>query len=83
MPVVPPLAVDSAHVRPLLHPDLQAASGEEHVMDVWCEICGKRWDSRDPAVRYWYIGDEWACDDESACFDRRSAQRAGESVMFR
>jgi hypothetical protein len=53
------------------------------MMDVWCEICGKRWDRRDPEVRFWYIGGEWSCDDESACFDRRSAQRAGDSVVFR
>lgn len=41
-------------------------------MDVWCEICGHKWDSRDPGVRYLYGGGCWECFDEAQCFARRN-----------
>ena len=41
-------------------------------MDVFCEICGTRWDSRDPGVRYIYGDGRWECYDEVACFARYS-----------
>ena len=43
-------------------------------MNVWCEICGKQWDSRDHGIRYWYGEGDWSCDDTVACFDRLHAQ---------
>ena len=35
-----------------------------------CGICGKRYDTRDPAITWWAIGDEWACTEEGPCFER-------------
>jgi hypothetical protein len=43
---------------------------------VWCEICGKQWDSQDPGVRYWYGEGDWSCNDEVQCFNRFHIQRA-------
>jgi hypothetical protein len=45
-------------------------------MDAWCEICGKRWDSRDPGVRYIYGDGRYECFDEVQCFGRRSIRSA-------
>lgn len=41
--------------------------------DVFCSVCGWRWDMYDPGVTRWWSFDEWACTDESACFGRRAA----------
>ena len=42
-------------------------------MDVFCEICGKKWDSRDPAVSYIYGDGRWECYSEVECFARYAA----------
>jgi hypothetical protein len=39
---------------------------------VTCEICGWRWDERDPGVRYLFIDRAWTCADEAECFERRA-----------
>ena len=44
-------------------------------MDVFCHICGCRWDARDPAVRFIHGDGSWECYDEPACFDRAAIQR--------
>ena len=49
-------------------------------MDVFCDICGHRWDSRDPGVRYLYGDGRWECDDEPACFTRRAMQAGLDQV---
>lgn len=41
-------------------------------MDAFCSICGHRWDTRDPGVRYIYSEGTWECTDEGLCFDRRA-----------
>lgn len=39
-------------------------------MDVFCDICGKQWDMRDPGVnRFTSV---WECADESLCFERKA-----------
>ena len=40
-------------------------------MDAFCSICGHRWDTRDPGVRYIYGEGTWECTDEGLCFDRK------------
>ena len=40
---------------------------------VYCNICGRAWDERNPDVRYIYMDMVWECADESACFGRRAA----------
>lgn len=45
-------------------------------MDVWCEICGRRWDQLDPGVRYIYGDGRWECRDEEQCFMRRAIEAA-------
>lgn len=45
-------------------------------MDVWCAICGHRWDSLDPGVRFVYGDGRWECYDEDLCFGRRAIQLA-------
>lgn len=42
-------------------------------MNVFCQICGMKWDSRDPGVRYLYGDDQWECYDEGPCFERHRA----------
>ena len=44
-------------------------------VDCFCQICGKRWDTLDPAVRWLAFDGEWSCVDEVACFTRRTAQQ--------
>jgi rubredoxin len=43
-------------------------------MDVFCEICGHPYDSRDPGVRFLNVDRAWTCADEGLCFDRRAMQ---------
>lgn len=50
-------------------------------MDVFCEICDKRWDARDPSVRYIFGDGRWECHDEAACFERRQ-QRVAPDQTF-
>ena len=45
-------------------------------MDVFCEICDKRWDSLDPGVRYVYGDGRWECYDETQCFARQQIRVA-------
>lgn len=47
-------------------------------MDVWCKICGFRWDLLDPGVRFVYGDGRWECMDEVQCFGRRSIGAALE-----
>lgn len=42
-------------------------------MDVFCEVCGKKWDQQDPAVRFVYGDGRWECVEEVPCFGRREA----------
>jgi hypothetical protein len=46
-------------------------------MDVFCEICGKRWDAEDPGVRLVslvsLVDDRWECVEEVPCSGRRHA----------
>jgi hypothetical protein len=49
-------------------------------MDVFCEICGHRWDSRDPDVTYWHGDGAWECADEGLCFERRAMRLLDEEV---
>jgi hypothetical protein len=41
-------------------------------MDVFCSICGQRWDMRNPEVRRMGSDSTWECNDESACFTRKA-----------
>jgi hypothetical protein len=41
-------------------------------VNVYCEICGKEWDSRDPDVFWLNIDRAWFCADEGLCFERRA-----------
>jgi hypothetical protein len=50
-------------------------------VDVWCEICGHQWDSRDPGVRYIYGDGRWECYDEAQCFGRRAIRAALEHAF--
>ena len=45
-------------------------------MDVWCQICGHKWDARDPGIRYLYGDGHYECFDEVQCFGRLSIRRA-------
>jgi hypothetical protein len=42
-------------------------------MDVFCEICGMRWDEQDPGVRLVWAEVRWECVEEVPCFGRRQA----------
>ena len=48
--------------------------------NVWCEICGKRWASLDPGVRYIFGDGRWECYDETQCFGRVHIAAALESA---
>jgi hypothetical protein len=37
-----------------------------------CEICGHRWDMRDPGITLVWGDMAWECTDESACFERKA-----------
>lgn len=50
-------------------------------MDVWCEICGHKWDSLNPAVRFVYGDGRWECADEVQCFARVGIRAALDLVM--
>jgi hypothetical protein len=50
-------------------------------VDVWCEICGFKWDSLDPEVAYRYGDGRWECRNEVACFDRFRIGRAVERAI--
>jgi len=41
-------------------------------MDVFCDICGHRYNMTDPAVTL-HPGPQWECADEFACAHRRAA----------
>lgn len=49
-------------------------------MDVFCEICGYRWDSRDPGVQFIHGDGLWECHDEAQCFGRRLIQRVLDKI---
>jgi hypothetical protein len=49
-------------------------------MDVFCEICGHRYDQRCPAVRYLAFDRAWTCTDEGLCFERRAMRLLDEEV---
>lgn len=51
-------------------------------MDVWCEICGHRWDQLDPGVRFVYGDGRWECQDETLCFGRRAIAVALEQATL-
>lgn len=42
-------------------------------VSAFCDICGKGYDMRDPAIRWLAIDGAWTCADEVACFDRKAA----------
>ena len=48
-----------------------------------CDICGRSYDLRDPAVRWLNVDGVWTCADESACFDRLAIQRALDAAWAR
>ena len=49
-------------------------------MDVFCEICRKRWDQRDPGVTWLNVDRAWTCTDETLCFDRRAMQQLDQEA---
>lgn len=47
---------------------------------VYCHICGKEYDARDPSVRWLAFDRAWSCEDEPQCFARLDIRRAIDRV---
>jgi hypothetical protein len=51
--------------------------------DVFCDICGQRWDATDPGVRPYWSEYVWQCADESQCFTRKAMDDLIEEEITR
>jgi hypothetical protein len=48
--------------------------------DVFCDICGRRWDAQDPEVLRFWSEHVWECRDESLCLERKAMNTLAEEV---